>query len=140
MWRTLHRRWNELGVESTPDLGDVFDRASVLVADNTSAMWEAASLDIPLVILDAPWYRLHVDHRLRFWEFADAGVRIGDPADLVGAVELALTDPPEVAQRRREAAEAVFAYRDGKAAQRAAEAILCVLRERSEAWASSPRG
>ena len=128
----LEAAWGRLGV---PFIGDPFElvrHAGVLVGDNTSALYEWAALDRPVVVLDAPHYRRDVEHGLRFWAEADVGVRIGDgaPASLAGAIERAREDPPEVAERRRAIVERVYPIR-GDAAERAAAAI--------ETWASTIR-
>lgn len=121
----MERLWRSLGVRCVPDFGDVLDGADLLVCDNSSAMWEAASCGIPLVILDAPWYRTNIDHGPpRFWVHADAGVRIQQPDQLVAAVFEALTDPPEVRARREAAVADIYVACDGRAAERAADAIV----------------
>lgn len=124
LWGRIERRWRELGVDREPSLAPILSFADVLVADNTSAMWEFASLGRPIVVLDAPWYRPGVHHGLRFWDHADAGVRISDPSQLVAAVEEALVDAPAQRALREAAVQAVYPLRDGQAAARAAAAIL----------------
>ena len=108
IYARIARRWSALGVRSTPDLRQVLDEADLLVGDNTSALYQFAATDRPVVVLDAPWYRRDVDHGLRFWSHADVGVRIVDPAELANAIVVALADPPEVAQRRREISAELF--------------------------------
>ena len=84
---------------------DVIRHAGVVVADNTSATWEAVACGIPVVLLDAPWYRPEVEHGLRFWEHADVGPRIQQRSDLHDAIAEALADTPTArAQRARVAA------------------------------------
>lgn len=127
MWRTLARRWNQLGVAAVQELATVLDQADVLVADNTSALFEFASLGKPVVVLNAPWYRRDAHHGLRFWQHADVGVQVDGPELLVEAVCAALADPPVLAANRARVVEAVYPVRDGKAAQRAAQAVLELL-------------
>lgn len=124
LWGAIRRRWRALGVEEAPDFSDVLDQADLLVADNTSAIWEFASLDRPLVILDAPWYRLEVQHGLRFWDHADAGHRTGTPTMLTPKVEMALAHPDFYRDNRARAVAEVYPVADGQAARRAAAAIL----------------
>jgi hypothetical protein len=123
LWRKIEQRWQAIGVETVPDVDDVFARASVLVGDNTSLLPEAASLGIPLVWLNAPWYRRDVQHGGRFWDWPRGQVGASDPEHLVRAVEIALSDPPEVRTAREEMVRTVYVATDGQAAQRAAEAI-----------------
>lgn len=122
----LRRLWDELGVEWIPDADEVFQRADLLVADNTSLAFEAMSIGIPVCWLDAPWYRVEVEHGLRFWRDADSGVRVTRPGNLFEGICLALTDPPEVRRRRAETIARVYAFTDGQAAARAAEAIAAI--------------
>lgn len=125
--RSFFRRlWAQLGVEALDHFDDVLTRAGVYVCDNSSTLYEAAAVGIPVVVLDAPWYRPDVDLWPRFWACADVGVRISDPAHLQPAVLMAMVDPPAVAKRRRAAVAEVYPLLDGKAAQRSAEAILAV--------------
>lgn len=117
-------------IEWVPSLREVQRRAAVYVCDNSSSLYEFAATGRPVVVLDiptnrtGPGYRRDVHHGLRFWEAADVGVRIDDPADLAAAVRTALADAPERRRAREEALDVVYAYRDGNAAQRAAAALV----------------
>jgi hypothetical protein len=126
LWQRIRPRWVELGVEPVPALADVLTRASLLIADNTSAMYEFASLDRPVVAMNAPWYRRDVHHGMRFWD-AVPGVQVNSGTELPGAVRLALADPPDLARLRRAAVASVYAHTDGAAASRAAAAIMEVM-------------
>lgn len=124
--RARHRfaaLWRELDVEHVEDFADVIARTGVYVADNSSTLFEAAACDIPVVVLNAPWYRRDVDLWPRFWAHADVGIQCDDPGSLTTAISTALTDPPAARERRAQAIQAVYPLLDGRAAQRSAEAI-----------------
>lgn len=119
----LQAQYAGMGIEYVPSFDDVCRRADLLLFDNTSAGYEFAATGRPVVVLDAPWYRRQVQHGLRFWESADVGVRIDDPADLIPAVARALAQVPADTRAREAALARVYAYRHG-AARRAAAAIV----------------
>lgn len=119
----VRRVYTKAGARFVDDFDDVLDRADLYVCDNSSTLYEFAATDRPVVVLNASWYRRHVEHGLRFWEHADVGVQVDHGRDLIGGVQLALTDPPNVAERRREVVAAVFGQLDGRAAYRAAVAV-----------------
>jgi hypothetical protein len=128
-WQRLRPWWRTIGVPCIAESADVFRRAHVLVADNTSLLVEFASLGRPVILLDAPWYRPDVHHGARFWEWADMGLRAGsgDAADLSEAIYGTLCADP-CRQRRAEVVAEVFGDCDGHAAHRAAEVIADYLR------------
>ena len=117
--REAIRFYEAHGIEYVPDFDDVLRRADVYACDNSSTLYEFASTDRPVVVLNAPWYRLEANHGLRFWAAAYVGPNVWDPADLRYFVDTAHTFNERV---KREALDIVYAYRTG-AAQRAADAI-----------------
>jgi glycosyltransferase involved in cell wall biosynthesis len=119
----LARGYQRLGIPVAADFEEVLARASLYVADNSSTLYEFAAAGRPVVVLNAPWFRRHVEHGLRFWRYADVGVQCDRPEDLVAAVRRALDDPPEQELRRRRAVDAVVPLRDGRSAARAADAL-----------------
>jgi hypothetical protein len=102
-------------------------RVDLVVADNTSLMWEYAATGRPVVICDAPWYRRHVDHGLRYWRWADIGPRVSGPAELPAAVERAWEERDAYAPMRQAMTAEVYGRLDGLASARAAMAILSVV-------------
>jgi CDP-Glycerol:Poly(glycerophosphate) glycerophosphotransferase len=119
--------YDDLDVPYIADLAAVYDRASVLVADNSSILYEFASLNRPVVALNAPWYRRDVTHGMRFWDLIP-GIDVDEPDDVVDAVIEAVTDRPSVAASRRRVTAAVYHRADGRAAARAAAAVEETLR------------
>lgn len=120
--RSIQSAYRAYRVERAVSLGDVFERADVLVADNTSALYEFASLGKPTVVLNAPWYRKRIDHDLRFWNAA-TGVQVDHGRELPDAITYALTDPEEQRVARATAVARAYAHTDGRAAISAAAAI-----------------
>lgn len=119
---TLSRWWPKVGAPYVPTLSATLRRAGVLVADNSSALFEAAAVGLPVVLLNAPWYRRDVEHGLRFWEFADIGPQVDHPAELPDAIADALH--PRWRLRRGAMTEAVYGRPpDGAAAATSVEAM-----------------
>lgn len=119
---TLRGAYRRMGVACVDRLEDVWSVADVVVFDNTSAGWESAAVGCPVVLLDQPAYRRDVEHGLRFWEWADAGVRCGSgtAAELHEAITETLRGDP--ARRTRLAAvDDLYPMLDGNAAARAAD-------------------
>lgn len=117
-WPQLRRWWQAVGVETVDEFADVTLRASLYVVDNSSTMYEAAALGIPVVALNAPWYRRDVHHGLRFWDLIP-GPQVDHPSELPAAI----AEAPEWADKRDKISELVYSPSDG-AARRAAEAII----------------
>jgi hypothetical protein len=118
----LRRKYKEAGFETLTDFEDVLAQADVYVNDSSSTLYEFASLDRPVVVMNAPIYRRHIHHGLRFWEHEDVGVICNKDEQLIDAIAQAIEDPPEQRELRHAATEDVYPVR-GKAAQAAVEAI-----------------
>lgn len=125
---SMSKFWSALSVPFAPSFDRVLDHARVYVCDTSSTLYEAAATGIPVVVLDAPWYRRDVEHGLRFWEYADVGIRIDDPRDLDDAIELAIIDPPNIRKQRQEIVRRVYdgGVLDGHATDRAVAAMMAV--------------
>lgn len=112
------------------DSDDVLHHAAVLVADNTSLMYEFASLDRPVVAINAPTYRKDVHHGMRFWEAVPGeqvdAANYGEEHDfgpLLAAIGRAFEHDPW-SDRRATVNALVCPVRDGRAAERSALAVL----------------
>lgn len=77
-------RWHRLGVRIA-DADEVRRRASLLIADNTSLMYEMLYTGRSVIALNAPWYRRDVEHGLRFWEWAPK-VQANDADELIDII------------------------------------------------------
>lgn len=114
-WRKFKRFYDSAGIDSEPDGRRVIESADVVVFDTTSFGFESAAAGIPVVVLDAPWYR--TAHGFRFFDCADVGVRCGSGkvGELRDAIELTLSDDP-AAGRRAEVVAETYPLVDGSAA------------------------
>lgn len=117
----LSRWWPKVGARWVPHLDDALATALVFVADNTSAMFEAAAIGVPVVVLNAPQFRRDVHHGLRFWTWADIGPQVDHPAELEAAVCDA--HHPAFRVRRGQMTRTVFGELDGRATDRAVAAL-----------------
>lgn len=121
--KTRVDRYDEAGIRFTPDLQDLLAESDLVVADNTSVMFEAAAAGWPVVVLDSVKYRRSVSHGLRFWDWADIGPRTNQAGDLSRCIEWAyerLHMPDGNVWHMR---EAVFPHW-GEATRRAVDAIV----------------
>lgn len=69
-FKHMSGRWALLGVEEVPDAKRIRTEAHLLIADNTSLMYEMMYLGRDVIALNAPEWRRDVEHGLRFWEWA----------------------------------------------------------------------
>jgi hypothetical protein len=117
--RANHARIEWIEVE------DVYARADLLIADNTSLMYELAHLGRSVIALNAPWFRRDVEHGLRFWSHVP-GIQIDSPEELLAFNAYSYTIRDEGAELRDAASlEAYDAERaDGMAGVRAAEWLI----------------
>lgn len=113
------------GIEPVRAFSDVLERADVYAVDNSSTLFEfAAATGRPVVVINAPSYRRHVHHGLRFWEAATIGPQANEPHELLPAIRRALEDRPQDLEERAAALNVAYAHLDGRASERATMAIL----------------
>jgi hypothetical protein len=135
--------WAEHGVP-TVNQGWVYDHADLLIGDNTSVMYEFASLGRDVLCLNAPWYRRDVHHGLRFWSEPpglwadDADEMLDRSTRLLHGTDRGLLAASSIL--RAGAVAAAYCSTDGFAGFRAARAILGGLDERSEGRPVPERG
>lgn len=124
--RTSYKAW---GIEPVEDFEEVLARADVYVCDNSSTMFEFGATGRPIVVMNAPWYRRDVEFWPRFWYGADAGPNVNTPEELAPAIRAALATPDPWADRRGTIMSTVLGPLDGRASERAADAIVAWLKE-----------
>lgn len=122
--KTWPAKYRTAGIEYQPDYRTFALQASVLIADNTSAIYEFAAMGRPVIVLNGRNYRRNVNHGLRFWDLIP-GREVNTPDE----IESAITDIEahrELWQERSDniAAQVYDGLLDGYAAERAAASIL----------------
>lgn len=108
LWVKMSKLIGTLGFEPVRWFSDVCRRADVYACDGVSTLYEFAALDRPVVVLNPPHYRKDVNHGGRFWDWADVGVQVEDPDDIVEAIFEARRELPSQVRRRREIVAEVF--------------------------------
>lgn len=114
--------WKKLGVERTADFEKVLRMADLYIVDCSSSTFEFASLERPVVILNAPCYQER-DRGPRYSE-KTVGLECPDPQSLFQTVKLALLDPAHVRAERERIVKMMFGEVDGQSSIRAAEALV----------------
>jgi hypothetical protein len=118
---TLSRWFESVGIRWIDTFDRVLDVADLFVVDNSSTLYEAASVGIPVVALNAPWYRRELELGLRFWSRVP-GPQADDVTQIPAAIAAALT--PQWQARREQVVDDVYACRDGSAAATAVAGIV----------------
>jgi hypothetical protein len=119
---SLGKEYERFKISQEWDWAECVKQASALTCDNSSIMWEACALDIPVVVVNAPWYRKEINWGLRFWEYADVGPQVDSPADYAEAVRQVLEED-QWKERRVEVAGFLYGSVAGSIG-RAADAIM----------------
>lgn len=120
--KELLRSWQTMGV-SAVGYDEAMETGTLLIADNTSMLPEFASTGRPILFLDSPEWRRDIDHGGRFWKWPEGQVSCESPFYLREAVEEAAADRPGARAARERMVRDVYGAVDGKAAERAADAV-----------------
>lgn len=127
-WQMVTPTYRAAGIELVQDPVELLARADLLVADNTSLMYEWAACGRPVVALNAPEWRRDIEHGLRFWSHVP-GPQCNDPNLLAETIAYALrptmVGTPTMHFARLQITNYVYGGMvDGHASERAAGAVL----------------
>ncbi len=123
MWqKKIARDLRGTRYEFIDNFEQVMEQADVYVNDNSSTMYEFASLDKPVIVLNSPHYRRNVDNGIRFWDYI-AGIQVNDPKELHEKILHTLEYPNEYRLARQMVIDDLYPYRPN-ASQRAVEVIV----------------
>lgn len=120
---TARAWWRDHDVPFLDDIDRVLERAELMLCDNSSVMYEAAALDIPVIALNSPAYRRDVHHGLRFWDHVP-GWQVDSVEELL-ALDVGAYWSEDWSQAARDAAVAYcYALPPGHAGQAAADWLV----------------
>lgn len=121
------------GIPYVHEWSSVLDMAGVLCVDNSSVAWEGMAVGVPVVWLDAPWYRSDAGHPAPWAWRPVTGPVVADAAGVVPAVRwveqdarpqhLLPTQQTWIHERER-AVGSLYPFRDGRCADRAARVLV----------------
>jgi len=123
-WGLVKNDYKRFGIPAVRSFYDVLAGSDVYVADATSTLYEFAYTGRPVVVVNASFYRRDVNHGLRFWDYVP-GLQVDRWQDMNSVIAAALDGEGE--DLRARAVDFAYPLRDGKAAQRAADAICELL-------------
>jgi hypothetical protein len=95
----------------------------IYCCDNSSTIFEWASLQRPVVVLNSHLYRRNINHGMRFWEYADIGAQVDNPSAFPEILRRAMDNDAAYRPRREAIVAELYQATDGQAARRAAQAI-----------------
>lgn len=121
--------FEELNIPFYDEFEDVLEEADVYVCDNSSTIFEFASIGKPVVLLNPPMYRKNVRHGLRFWTYAGIGPNAHNSREMLEGIRMAMHETREDRINRKQMIDEIYYFTDGNATERAAEAILSYIEE-----------
>lgn len=117
--------WKRIGVPFARHFDEVLEKADAFCVDNSSTGPEFASTGRPVAWMSAPWYRRHITHGGRFWEWTYGLPHATEPEHLLPMIGYALSDPSVVQHCRERMVKSVYGdLCDGQATRRALDAIV----------------
>ena len=78
--------WRSHGVAVEKEWEVVAAKIDAYMIDNSSTIFEAAALDIPVLLMESAHWRKDVNHGLRFWDCANVGPTVTPSSDLYEAL------------------------------------------------------
>lgn len=125
-WKYIRPYYEKYGVPMVRDFEQVINTADVYCVDNSSTLFEFASTGRPVVVLNGPPYRKDINFGLRFWSASHVGVNCEHPGELLDCIISAIGDKGDLPAKRADALSRVYAFQDGRSAERAAAEIVRV--------------
>lgn len=84
--------WQSQGVKVEAEWEHVVEIADAYMVDNSSTIFEAAALDIPILLMESKRWRREVYHGMRFWDHSNVGPSVTPESDLDAAFAESLSD------------------------------------------------
>jgi len=113
--------YNDCEIQWTRDFEDVIRDGYVYLNDASSTIY-MAGIFMPVIFLNAPWFRKDINFGLRWWEYTDFGSHCEEPKELLGLIERTLANPFEYSEERKKMRMDLFPYL-GESSERAMNVI-----------------
>lgn len=117
----LRPAYEKLGIHIIENFQNVLEYSSAYINDGSSTLYEAA-LIMPVVLLNAPWFRKDIDFGIRWWKWTNIGEQCETPEELPQMIVNAVYNPFSFVNERSQMQRALYPYW-GESAKRAALAI-----------------
>lgn len=87
--------YKDAGIPFIDNFDEVMETCLLYINDCSSTLYEAATI-MPVIILNAPWFRRDIDFGIRFWKWTDIGFQCNHPDDLISLIDMQLHKDPNV--------------------------------------------
>lgn len=119
----MRKIYTDNGIETIDNFDDVMKRANVYVCDASSTIYEWLVTGWPVILLNTPRFRKHINHGIRFWEYTDVGPQVEEPEDLLYHINWIINNPDYYEKERNHAISDLYPH-FGTSAQYAVSSIL----------------
>lgn len=99
--------YRQHGIPTVETSAQALQNMSLLVADNTTMIYEAAALDLPVIVMNPSMYRKGTHHGLRFWDMIP-GPQANSPDEIPELVANELMYPDNWAAERKQITDQVY--------------------------------
>lgn len=106
----LKRQYERMGIEVIEDFEEVMSWADLYINDASSTLYEFSITGKPVLVLNCPQFRRHIDQGIRFWDYSDIGINCNKKIDLITLALKALDDTNEMKNRRRKYMEELYPF------------------------------
>ena len=108
-WNFMEKYYKDNKIKAIKNFDQITKQADIYIVDNSSTLFEFAALGKPVIVLNCPAYRKDIEHGMRFWEFADIGLQVEKPEELIPVIYKTIKRDPQK-ERRIEIVKEIYPY------------------------------